>query len=167
MHGSRTIRLLSKWKMEFEAFRARTVGHLGEGVLGLGSFMMTMPAYSRVASALLATRTGSEDFDRGAKPETMVPRPQPYALHRVRDEIRPTVLDLRPLVARAHRNDDRPRCDPRTDPRGRVLEDDTARRGAGLPVLRRLSSAVMVTAGRPRRRASCTRALGRTTHCQP
>ena len=51
-----------------------------------------------------------------------------HMLYRVHDEMRPTVLDLRPLVARAHNNDCRPRRDSRTEPGGRILEDGTARR---------------------------------------
>ena len=46
-------------------------------------------------------------------------------LHRVDDEVRPTILDLLPLVARAHSDHSRPRRDTRLDPRRRVLKDHT------------------------------------------
>ena len=39
--------------------------------------------------------------------------------------MRPPVLDLRSLVARAHSNHSRPRRDTRLDPRRRVLKDHT------------------------------------------
>ena len=49
-------------------------------------------------------------------------------LHRVYNEVRPTVLDLLPLVARAHSNHNRARGNASPDPGRRVLEHDTTLR---------------------------------------
>ena len=49
-------------------------------------------------------------------------------LHRVHDEVRAAVLDLRPLVTRAHSDDRRARGNTRANTGGRVLKEDTARR---------------------------------------
>ena len=49
-------------------------------------------------------------------------------LHRVDDEVRAAVLDLRPLVARADSNNRRARGNARANTRWRVFKDDTALR---------------------------------------
>ena len=49
-------------------------------------------------------------------------------LHRLHDIMRATVLDLRPLVARADSDDCRARGDARLDARRRVLKDNAALR---------------------------------------